>query len=49
MFIIQDGLSSGNGKVKTTIGHKQVQLEILIYLAKGGRISVWHATTSLAH
>ncbi len=49
MFIIQDGSSSGNGEVETTIGHKQVKLEFPIYLAKGGRTSVWHATTSLAH
>jgi hypothetical protein len=36
MFIIQDGSRSGNGEVETTIGHKQVQLEFPIYLAKGG-------------
>jgi hypothetical protein len=48
IFIIQNGSSNGNGEVETTIGHKQVHLELLIYLAKGGRMSVWHAT-SLAH
>jgi hypothetical protein len=49
MFIIQDGSSGGSGEVETIIDHKQIQLEFPIYLAKGGRTNIWHATTSLAH